>query len=88
MDKKTRPREFLIKLFKWDTNQKLKNKPSIEEIVSVTLSCTLIRMTEINRIDRSVLYQEFKEWIVNSGENEDSQEILCLRYLRNDRKIN
>ena len=66
----------------------MKNKPSIEEIISVTLSCTLIRMTEINRIDRSVLYQEFKEWIVNSGENEESQEILCLRYLKNDRKIN
>jgi len=66
----------------------LKNNPSIEEIVSVTLSCTLIRMNEINRIDRSVLYQEFKEWIVNSGENEESQEILCLRYLKNDRKIN
>ena len=45
-------------------------------------------MTEINRIDRSVVYQEFKEWIVNSGENEDSQEILCLRYLKNDREIN
>jgi len=45
-------------------------------------------MTEINRIDRSVLYQEFKEWIVNSGENEKSQEILCLRYLKNDSKIN
>ena len=66
----------------------MKNNPSIEEIISVTLSCTLIRMTEINRIDRSVLYQEFKEWIVNSGENEESQEILCLRYLKNDRKIN
>ena len=66
----------------------MKNNPSIEEIVSVTLSYTLIRMTEINRIDRSVLYQEFKEWIVNSGENEESQEILCLRYLKNDRKIN
>jgi len=66
----------------------LKNNPSIEEIVSVTLSCTLIRMTEINRIDRSVLYQEFKEWIVNSGKNEESQEILCLRYLKNDRKTN
>ena len=45
-------------------------------------------MTEINRIDRSVLYQEFKEWIVNSGENEESQEILCLRYLKDDKKIN
>ena len=62
----------------------MKNNPSIEEIISVTLSCTLIRMTEINRIDRSVLYQEFKEWIVNSGENEESQEILCLRYLKNE----
>ena len=88
MAKKTRQREFLIRLFNSDPNQKLKNNPSIEEIVSVTLSCTLIRMTEINRIDRSVLYQEFKEWIVNSGENEESQEILCLRYLKNDRKIN
>ena len=45
-------------------------------------------MTEINRIDRSILYQEFKEWIVNSGENEETEEILCLRYLKNDRKIN
>ena len=88
MAKKTRQREFLIRLFNPDPNQKLKSNPSIEEIVSVTLSCTLIRMTEINRIDRSVLYQEFKEWIVNSGENEESQEILCLRYLKNDRKIN
>ncbi|WP_269606436.1 hypothetical protein [Prochlorococcus marinus] len=66
----------------------MNNNPSIEEIISVTLSCTLIRMTELDRIDRSVLYQEFKEWIVNSGENEKRQEILCLRYLRNDRKIN
>ena len=66
----------------------MKNNPSIEEIISVTLSCTLIRMTEINKIDRSVLYQEFKEWIINSGENDQSQEILCLRYLKNDRKIN
>ena len=45
-------------------------------------------MTEINIIDRSVLYQEFKEWIVHSGDNEKSQEILCLRYLKNDRKTN
>ena len=88
MAQKTRQREFLIRLFKLDPNQKLKNNPSIEDIVSVTLSCILIRMTEINRTDRSVLYQEFKEWIVNSGENEESQEILCLRYLKNDRKIN
>ena len=88
MAQKTRQREFLIRLFNLDPNQKLKNNPSIEDIVSVTLSCILIRMTEINRIDRSVLYQEFKEWIVNSGENEESQEILCLRYLKNDKKIN
>ncbi len=66
----------------------MKKNPSIEEIISVTLSCTLIRMTEINRIDRSFLYQEFKEWIVNSGENEETQEILCLRYLKDDRRIN
>ena len=64
------------------------NNPSIEEIISVTLSITLIRMTEINSIDRSFLYQEFREWIINSGENEKSQEILCLRYLKNDREIN
>ncbi len=51
----------------------MKNKPSIEKIILVTLSCTLIRMTEINKIDRSVLYQEFKEWIVNSGENEKAK---------------
>ena len=88
MAKKTRQREFLIRLFDSDPNLKLKNTPSIEEIVSVTLSCTLIRMTEINSIDRSVLYQEFKEWIVNSGESEQNQEILCLRYLKNDRNIN
>ena len=66
----------------------MKNTPSIEEIISVTLSCTLIRMTEINRVDRSVLYQEFKEWIVNSGENDQNQEILCLRYLKNQRENN
>ena len=45
-------------------------------------------MTEKNRIDRSVLYQEFKEWIVNPGENEERQEVLCLRYLKNDSTIN
>tara|TARA_B100000902_G_scaffold315466_1_gene306502 strand:+ start:543 stop:680 length:138 start_codon:yes stop_codon:yes gene_type:complete len=45
-------------------------------------------MTEINRIDRSFLYQEFKEWFLNSGEKEQSQEILCLKYLNNDRNIN
>ena len=87
MDKKTRKSEFSIKLFLYP-KFKLKNSPSIEEIVSVTLNCTLIRMTEINRIDRSVLYQEFKEWILNSGDNEETQEILCLRYLKNDSKTN
>ena len=86
MDQKPRQDGFLSKLIECYSKPKLKNSPSIEEIVSVTLSCTLIRMTEINRIDRSVLYQEFKEWILNSGENEESQEILCLRYLKNDRK--
>ena len=45
-------------------------------------------MTEINRIDRSVLYQEFKEWILKSGVDDCNQEILCLRYLKNDRKTN
>ena len=44
-------------------------------------------MTEINRVDRSVLYQEFKEWITNSDDNDKDQEILCLRYLQNDEKI-
>ena len=38
--------------------------------------------------DADSIRQEFKEWIVNSGENEKSEEILCLRYLKNDRKIN
>tara|TARA_B100000579_G_scaffold269772_1_gene222722 strand:+ start:917 stop:1045 length:129 start_codon:yes stop_codon:yes gene_type:complete len=42
-------------------------------------------MTEINKIDRAVLYQEFEEWIINSGEDEQNQEILCLRYLKNDK---
>ena len=88
MSQKTLQREFLIRLLIWYPKQKLKNSPSIEEIVSVTLSCTLIRMTEINRIDRSVLYQEFKEWIVNSGDSDHNQEILCIKYLKNDRKIN
>ena len=88
MDQKTRQNGFSSKLTYKYIKEKLKNSPSIEEIVSVTLSCTLIRMTEINKIDRSVLYQEFKEWILNSGENEESQEILCLRYLKNDRKTN
>ncbi len=64
------------------------NCPSVEEIISVTLNCILIRMTEINKVDRSVLYQEFKEWINHSGEDNQNQEILCLRYLKNDEKIN
>ena len=65
----------------------MKNDPTVEEIISVTLNCILIRMTEINRVDRSVLYQEFKEWISNSDGNDKDQEILCLRYLQNDEKI-
>ena len=79
--------DFQLDLYKY-IKLKLNNSPSIEEIVSVTLNCTLIRMTKINRIDRSFLYQEFKEWILNSGENEEGQEILCLRYLKNDEKTN
>ena len=67
---------------------KLKNTPSVEEIISVTLNCILIRMTEVNKNDRSVLYQEFKEWIVSSGDKNQNQEILCLRYLKNDSEIN
>jgi len=63
--------------------EKLKTDPSVEEIISVTLNCILIRMTELNKIDRAVIYQEFKEWIVNSEENDQNQEILCIRYLRN-----
>ena len=67
---------------------KLKNGPSIEEIISVTLNCMLIRMTEIDKFDRAVLYQEFKEWIIDSAENNHEQEILCLKYLQDDKKIN
>ena len=55
---------------------KLKNTPSVEEIISVTLNYILIRMTEVNKKNRSVLYQEFKEWIVSSGNNNQKQEIL------------
>ena len=65
----------------------MKTNPTVEEIISVTLNCILIRMTEINRVDRSVLYQEFKEWIANSDDNNKDQEILCIRYLQNDEKI-
>ena len=66
----------------------MKDNPSVEEIISVTLSSTLIRMTEINKKDRAFLYQEFKEWILNSGKNDQSQEILCMRYLKDDKKMN
>ena len=66
-------------------NFKLSKPPSIEEIISVTLNCTLIRMTELDIKDRSVLYQEFKEWILNSERSEERQEILCMRYLKNDK---
>ena len=64
----------------------MENETSLEETISVTLNCILIRMTEINREDRAVLYQEFKEWIVNAEGNNQIQEIMCLRYLKNDRK--
>ncbi len=67
---------------------KLNNGPSIEEIISVTLNCMLIRMTEIDKFDRVVIYQEFKEWIIDSTENNHDQEILCLKYLKDDKKIN
>ncbi len=80
MVQKAREKIFLSKLFKCYSKPNLKNYPSIEEIISVTLSYTLIRITKVNRIDRSVLYQEFKEWIINSGKNEHSQKILYLRY--------
>ena len=63
----------------------MKNEPSVEEIISVTINCVVIRMTEINKIDRSVLYQEFKEWIVSSEKSEHNQEILCLKYLKSDK---
>ena len=66
--------------------QKVQHSPSIEEIISVTLNCVLIRMTEINRVDRSVLYQEFKEWILYAEEQGKEQEILCLKYLKNEKK--
>ena len=65
----------------------MKSQPSVEEIISVTLNSVLIRMTEINKVDRSVLYQEFKEWILNSDSKDQKHEILCLRYMKNDREI-
>ena len=66
----------------------MKNDPSIEQLIEVTINCVLIRMTEINIIDRSVLYQEFREWIENSGKKDIHYEILCLRYLKGDNKRN
>ena len=39
-------------------------------------------MTEVNKKDRTVLYQEFKEWFINSGKSDQNQEILCLKYLK------
>ena len=44
-------------------------------------------MTEINRIDRSVIYQEFKEWIVRSEGNEQNQEIFCFKVFKWWKKI-
>ena len=64
----------------------MKKEASVEEIISVNLNCILIRMTEINRVDRSVLYQEFEEWIFKSSGKDNDQNILCLRYLNNDKK--
>ena len=66
----------------------MKKNPTVEEVISVTLNCILIRMTEINKTDRAVLYQEFKEWIEDSGDNDKNQEILCIKYLKNDNDIN
>ena len=46
-------------------------------------------MTEINKIERSVLYEEFKECIKNLSEKDQEHEVMYLiRYLKNDRKIN
>ena len=45
-------------------------------------------MTEIDKFDRAVIYQEFKEWIKDSAENNHELEILCLKYLKDDKKIN
>ena len=66
----------------------MKASTSIKEIISVTLNCMLIRMTEIDKFDRAVLYQEFKEWIIDSAETNHDQEILCLKYLKDEKKIN
>ncbi len=66
--------------------KKLKNKPSIDQIIQSTLNYVVIRMTEIDRIDRSFLYQAFREWIINSGDDTKNQDILCLRYLKNEKK--
>ena len=48
----------------------MKSDPSVQEIIKVILNCILIRMTEINIIDISVIYQEFKESIINSAEKD------------------
>ena len=66
----------------------MKKEPSIEEIISITINCILIRITEINKIERSVLYEEFKEWIKNPSEKDQEHEVMYLRYLKNDRTIN
>ena len=62
------------------------NEPSVEEIISLTINCVLIRMTEINNVDRAILYQEFKEWLIHSDEKDFNQEVLCLKLLKNDKK--
>ncbi len=62
----------------------MQNDPPVEEIISQTLNGVLIRMTEINNIDRAVLYQEFKEWIIHADEKDFNQEVLCLKLLKND----
>ncbi len=66
----------------------MKNKDYVKKSISITLNCILIRMTDLNRIDRSVLYQEFKEWINDYSGNDKCQEILCVRYFKNDRELN
>ena len=59
----------------------MNNDSYLEGIISVSLNCVLIRMTKIKNLNRSFLFQEFKESIINSGEKDLSQEILCLKYL-------
>ncbi len=64
----------------------MKSDLTVEEIISVTINTILIKMSEIKRVDRSVLYPEFKELIIKSEEIDQSQEVLCLRYFKNDRE--